>query len=542
MLPSLDRPLRACALLVAIATLSALALAPAAGAQDRVYWTEYGGPASGLSFAALDGSGGGTLAFPDAKSEARTGLTVDSAAGRFYWTDQFKIESIAFDGSGQRPFDSGGITIGPSFDLSIDPAGRRLIWTQSSNTAPIEIARLDGSGGGPLSAPGTMIYNMPSAVFDPALGRVYWTDGRNAKPPLDYAAIDGSGGAALPLEGLRAQGPVAIDNATGRIFWVGDEGKIHSANFDGSNPADLKTLGATVAEPTGLAIDEATGTVYWGNRKAHALSFVRLDGSAAGDVNIAGSLPGDPSDLVLLVAPRSLAAPRVSGTASAGAILTCSPGEWAPDQPQANLFDATRALAYGWTRDGLPIAGAEAATLTVPAAGSSYGCTVTASNAAGSATARSAPFEVPAPTQPPSTAAIGFGAATGVTLTLAPGKVHGAALPVTIENFNSFAVDGSLDASPVAKRQARLAAIGAQPFAVGAGSTAVTTLLLPPALLKALRTTGKLGLRIATTVADPLGARREVATVAVATAKRVKPKHPRPKHPKPKHHRKPSPR
>jgi hypothetical protein len=526
MLPPLDRLIRACALAAALATGAAFALAPAARAQDRVYWTENGGPASGLSFAALDGSGGGALAFPNSNTMARGGLTVDSAAGRFYWSDSTKIESIAFDGSDQRPFDSGGIPLAFVYSLSIDPAGRRLIWTQGSSPAPIEIAGLDGSGGGPLSTPGMTVSNMVSAVFDPPLARLYWTDVRVNKPPLDYAAIDGSGGAALPLEGLRPNGPLAIDNAGGRIFWVGDEEKIHSANLDGSDPVDLKTLGATVAEPRGLAIDEATGTIYWGNAKAHTVSFAKLDGSAAGQVNIAGSLPGNPASLVLLVSPRSTGAPQVTGTAAPGSTLTCSPGEWAPDQPQANLFDAATALAYRWTRDGSPIAGAEAATLAVPAAGSSYGCRVTASNAAGATTVDSSPFDVPAPAAPPSTL-VGFGAATGVTLTLAPGRVHGAGLPVKIENFNSFAVNGDLTARPVGRRESRLAAIATQPFGVGAASTVVTTLRLPAPLRKALRTDGKLRLRLATTVADPLGTRREVAATAVAAGKRAKPKHPK---------------
>ncbi len=520
MLRSTARLMKVWALAAAVAVAGAIGVVPAAHAQDRVYWTETAGPASGLSFAALDGSGGGSLSFTSPGTTAHGGLTVDSAAGRFYWSDEKKIESIAFDGSDQRALDSGGIAIGFVGSISIDPGARRLIWTQESAAAPIEIAGLDGTGGGPLSVPGTTIALARHVVFDPPLGRVYWTDERFSNSPLDYAVIDGSGGAALPLEKMQPDGGLAIDNAGGRIYWVA-EGKIRSANLDGSDPVDLQPLGATVAEPKGLAIDETTGTIYWGNAKAHALSFAKLDGGAAGQVNIAGALPGNPRDLVLFVAPRNRGAPRLTGTAAPGATLTCSSGDWAPDQPQANLFDGATSLAYRWSRDGAAIPGADAETLTIPAAGSSYGCSVTASNEAGATTTASAPIDVPLPPRP---RVAGFGAATGVTLALARGPVRGGTLPVTIENFNTFAVTGSLSASPVKKRVARSARVAAQPFDVAAGSTATATLRLRAPLRKLLRADGSLKLKLSTTVTDPLGARREIAVTAVAKAKRVKPR------------------
>jgi hypothetical protein len=520
MLRPTARLMKVWALAAAVAAAVAIGVVPAAHAQDRAYWTETGGPASGLSFAALDGSGGGSLSFTSPGTTAHGGLTVDSAAGRFYWSDEKKIESIAFDGSDQRAFDSGGIAIAFVHSLSIDPGARRLIWTQESAAAPIEIGGLDGTGGGPLSVPGTTIAQANHVVFDPPLGRVYWTDERFSNSPLDYAAIDGSGGAALPLEKVQPDGGLAIDNAGGRIYWVA-EGKIRSANLDGSDPVELRPLGATVAEPKGLAIDEATGTIYWGNAKAHALSFAKLDGGGAGQVNIVGALPGNPRDLVLFVAPRNSGAPRLTGTAAPGATLTCSSGDWAPDQPQANLFDAATSLAYRWSRDGAAIPGADAETLTIPAAGSSYGCSVTASNAAGATTTASASIDVPAPPRP---RVAGFGAATGLTLALARGPVRGGTLPVTIENFNTFAVTGSLVAGPAMKRAAPAAMIAAQPFGVGAASTAVATLRLPAPLRKLLLVEGALKLRLAARVTDPLGAQREVAASAVAKSKRAKPK------------------
>jgi hypothetical protein len=505
--------------------LVALVLAPAAHAQDRVYWTEVGGGSTGLSFATLDGSGGGTLTFPTPKTFAFYGLTVDTAAGRFYWSDENTIESMAFDGTGQRTFDTGGVLTTSTRDLSIDPDGRRLIWSRESRTSPIEIARLDGGGGGPLTAPAMTIPFTTSLVFDPPTQRVYFA-GRNFPriPPLYFAAIDGSGGGALPLEGLEPEAGLAIDHANGRIYWVTERGTIHSANLDGSAPALVPTGLATVAEPEGLAIDEATGTIYWGNRKAHALSFARLDGSGGGQLNIGGSLPGNTIQPVLLVAPRSAAAPVVTGTASPGATLTCT-AEWAPDQPQANLFDAAGSVAYRWTRDGAPIAGADGRTLTVPAAGSAYACAATATNVAGSTTVASAPFAVPLP---PAPRPPGFGAATAVTVALARGPIRRGALVVAIENFNPFAVGGELTASPTAKNSPPGAKIAARAFTVGASATATATLRLPGPLRKLLEARGMLKLKLAATVADPLGTRRDVAATAVAKLNHAKPLKPKP--------------
>lgn len=511
---------------MALAVLLALAFAPAAHAQDRIYWTETGGPGGGLSFAGLDGSGGGTVAFPIPKTFAYWGLTIDSAARRFYWSEENKIESMTFDGSDQRSFDSGGADKTKARELSIDPAGRRLIWTRESSTNPIEIARLDGGGGGPLSVPGMKIGVPSGAVFDPVLQRLYWSDRTFLlKLPFSYAALDGSAAGTIPLESpdQPAYGPV-IDRSRGKIYWV-DDGEILVANLHGTQAGKFPTGLATVAEPEGMAIDEATGTLYWGNRKAHAISFAKVDGSAAGQVNIAGTLPGDTIQPVLLVAPRSTAAPLVTGAAAPGATLTCSAGEWAPDQPQANLFDAAASVAYRWTRDGAPIPGAEAATLTVPAAGASYGCAVTASNFAGATTATSPPLVVPAP---PAPRLPGFGAATAVTVALVRGPVRRGAVKVTIENFNPFVVGGELTASPTAKGSPRRAKIAVRPFTVGASATTTATLRLPGPLRKALEASGTLKLKLTATVADPLGTHRSVAATAVAKVAHSKALGPKP--------------
>lgn len=92
-------------------------------------------------------------------------------------------------------------------------------------------------------------------------------------------------------------------------------------------------------------------------------------------------------------APLSSQAPSISGTPTVTETLSCAPGSWENDPAS---------YAYEWTRDGAPISEASTETYVVQEAdqGHSLGCTVTASNNAGSASAQSALVEVPAPQQP----------------------------------------------------------------------------------------------------------------------------------------------
>ena len=90
-------------------------------------------------------------------------------------------------------------------------------------------------------------------------------------------------------------------------------------------------------------------------------------------------------------APVVTGNPQISGTAQSGQTLNCSQGTW---------NNTPAGFTYVWNRDGSPI------TSPVPATGSSYvvataddghslTCTVTASNADGSASATSSPFAIP---------------------------------------------------------------------------------------------------------------------------------------------------
>jgi hypothetical protein len=81
-------------------------------------------------------------------------------------------------------------------------------------------------------------------------------------------------------------------------------------------------------------------------------------------------------------------------------VLSCSTGSWAPDLLGSFLYRVPQSFAYQWTLNGSDIAGATSSSYSAFVPGK-YGCRVTASNHAGSATQSSAAFTVNGPAVPP---------------------------------------------------------------------------------------------------------------------------------------------
>jgi len=93
---------------------------PAASAADSVYWSNASG--NKISFANLDGTGGGDLFTGVATVNNPQGVAFDPAAGRIYWSNASgnKISFANLDGSGggsghgpaqrQRPDDGSRMT------------------------------------------------------------------------------------------------------------------------------------------------------------------------------------------------------------------------------------------------------------------------------------------------------------------------------------------------------------------------------------------------------------------------------------------------
>ena len=131
---------------------------------------------------------------------------------------------------------------------------------------------------------------------------------------ISFANLDGSAGQGLTVSGAPVDHPlgVAIDYATGMIYWanfgsttnycngpLSGGNTISFANLDGTDGGTLNTSGATVSGPDGLAIDPAAGRVYWANDHANTISYSSLNGSGGHDLNTAGATVDCPAGVAV---------------------------------------------------------------------------------------------------------------------------------------------------------------------------------------------------------------------------------------------------
>ena len=190
-----------------------------AGAADSIYWGNWGQTNNSISFANLDGSGGGDLA--TLPNDAAGGLAIDSATDRIYWADirGNKISYANLDGGGGGGLPTGAATIDRPIGVAIDPAASRIYWANAYGNK-ISYASLNGSGGGDLATGPATVANPNGVAIDPAAGRIYWANAYGNK--ISYANLNGSGGGDLATGPATVSSPagVAVDPAAGRIYWA----------------------------------------------------------------------------------------------------------------------------------------------------------------------------------------------------------------------------------------------------------------------------------------------------------------------------------
>ncbi len=102
------------------------------------------------------------------------GLALDPVAGRIYWanigTTASPVNVISYanlDGTGGGDLNTAGATVATPVGVAVDPTARRIYWANFS-TNTISYASLNGGGGGSVSTPGATLAG--SAVPRPAQG------------------------------------------------------------------------------------------------------------------------------------------------------------------------------------------------------------------------------------------------------------------------------------------------------------------------------------------------------------------------------------
>jgi DNA-binding beta-propeller fold protein YncE len=151
-----------------------------------------------------------------------------------------------------------------------------IYWSDASNPGSIRVANLDGTGTA-ASLVGSEALPVGVAI-DPATGKIYWADASSGD--IRVGNLDGSGAAATLFNGQNNPQGVAIDPATGKIYWANfNSDQIVVANLDGSGSATALFTGE--GEPAGVAIDPAAGKIYWADTFSGYIRVGNLTGGAA---------------------------------------------------------------------------------------------------------------------------------------------------------------------------------------------------------------------------------------------------------------------
>jgi hypothetical protein len=226
--------------------------------------------------------------------EDPVGVAIDPATNKLYWANSFPggISWANLDGSGGGSLNTAGATVSEPVGVAIDAAANRIYWANAS-ADEFSWASLDGSGGGNVEITGPPTVNRPEGIaIDAAAGRIYWAN-RDADK-ISWANLDGSGGEDLETGAATVEEPigVAVDPTAGRIYWGNFKGgvdkKLSYANLDGSGGADLDITGATetgaFSFPALLKAPQGTGAPSVTGGSTVGSTLACSQGSWAGDL------------------------------------------------------------------------------------------------------------------------------------------------------------------------------------------------------------------------------------------------------------------
>jgi hypothetical protein len=486
-----------------------------------MYWDDYSASPVSISFASLDGSGGGSLNVAGAELESPEGLAYDTVTNRLYVPNEGvsgtgQITWINLDGSGTGRLVAPGALIDEPEGVAIDPSTRTIYWLNTdAEPESISWALLDGSGGGALNVAGATLEGAYRLAIDPVGGRLYWGNNVGGTASVSFTNLNGNGGGNLNLGGAtppKSISGLAVDPAAGRIYWLNSEIQgVSFASLNGLGGGDIHLAGATILDPYGLALDPTLGEFYWGNYgnkevRANAIGTGLLSGIGGGITPQIAPVNG-PQDPLIVKPPAGTAAPLVTKAAHSAA-LTCSAGSWGADFVGSNVYRAPRSYGYQWTLNGAAIAGATGTGYTATAPGA-YACTVTATNQAGSTAQAS--VAVPVVTG-------------GLRLRLKTRKAHAKAgkadiVKIALSNGGDLAsARGKVCAKLTKKAKKGLKAPKCKPVsAIAPGASSIVSLTIHT------RTTAHGVYKFQVTV--PSAAKPLSAQVKVTAAKKHRPKH-----------------
>ena len=189
-------------------------------------------------------------------AESANDVVVDPAGGKVYWITQTSettgnIHSANLDGSGTAVVKK--ITAAP-IGLALDTANSKLYLINGWSKA--QRMNIDGTG-----YETNLLMGLASPRHIAASGgNVYWTEGSGT---VRFMTAGGTSKSTL-VSGAGTIGGLIADSS--KVYWTEQtgerSGRVRSANHNGTDVQTLFTIGAMVH---GIAIDSATGDLYWSN-------------------------------------------------------------------------------------------------------------------------------------------------------------------------------------------------------------------------------------------------------------------------------------
>lgn len=187
--------------------------------------------------------------------------------------------------------------------LALDLTRSQIYWTET-DTGKIRRANLNGSNVQDLI---TGLTGPLSIALDLVSGKIYWTNqnwdrftGAITASTIQRANLNGSNVQDI-VTGLGTVEGIALNTATGKVYWTDSEvGTIQRANLNGSNVEDLVN---GTRSPSDIALDAAGGKMYWADYERKEISRANLNGSNV--ETLVTGLAG-PSNIVVDAARRKI--------------------------------------------------------------------------------------------------------------------------------------------------------------------------------------------------------------------------------------------
>ena len=216
---------------------------------DQMYFTDMETGSGAIRRADLDGSNLGNVITASGNSDAE-GIALDLTANKMYWADwnEHRIQRANLDGSGTESLIASGLN--QPMALALDLIGGKMYWTEWSGYK-VRRANLDGSDVEDLITGGEYTSGFAGIALDLAHNKICWTSVDGSK--IQRANLDGSEVEDLfDSEGEAPPWAIALDVASGKMYWTDTVGQVRRANLDGSSIEDLVT---GLNHPRGLALD-----------------------------------------------------------------------------------------------------------------------------------------------------------------------------------------------------------------------------------------------------------------------------------------------